>query len=151
MLLATTMQQILSKSAQNCPKPILWNTTKNRNFSFFQKNKILCIEEALEHVSTVWIFNSRIFHMLFFKKQPLYMNFSIPPCGNWWFSQGSTPCVGMRFCGHLPNSPRNKNQKGIFHFYLRKWFFWTPKDCCLLLAWAKKLFLQLRMLWSRKW
>jgi hypothetical protein len=25
---------------------------------------------------------------------------SLPPCGNWWFTQGSTPCVGMRFCGH---------------------------------------------------
>jgi hypothetical protein len=33
---------------------------------------------------TVWIFNSRIIlHAIFIvKKRPLYVNFSIPPCGN---------------------------------------------------------------------
>jgi hypothetical protein len=70
-----SMQQILPKPAQNCPKlpksaqisvkTKLWNSTKNQDFSVFQKKKILCIEEALEHVSTVWIFNPRMFHMLF--------------------------------------------------------------------------------------
>jgi hypothetical protein len=25
-------------------------------------------------------------------------------------------------------------QRGSFHIYLRKWFFWTPKDYCLPLA-----------------
>jgi hypothetical protein len=49
------------------------------------------------------------------KKRPLYVNLSIPLCGNWWFSQGSTPCVGMRF-------------------------FWTPKDCCPPFVGAKKTF-----------
>jgi hypothetical protein len=39
----------------------------------FLKKKILRIEEVLEHVSTVWIFNLRIYHMLFFvvKKWPI--------------------------------------------------------------------------------
>jgi hypothetical protein len=21
-------------------------------------------------------------------------------------------------------------QRGSFHIYLKKWFYWTPKDCC---------------------
>jgi hypothetical protein len=54
------MQQNLPKSAQRQnfeipPKLIL----------VFFKKKILCIEEAPKHVSTVWIFNPRIYHMLF--------------------------------------------------------------------------------------
>jgi hypothetical protein len=28
-------------------------------------------------------------------------------------------------------------QRGTFHIYLKKWFFWTPKDCCPSLAGAK--------------
>jgi hypothetical protein len=28
-------------------------------------------------------------------------------------------------------------QRGTFHIYLRKWFFWTPKDCCPPLAGTK--------------
>jgi hypothetical protein len=43
--------------AQIYPKTKLWNTTKNLDFSVFQKKKILCVEEALEHVSTIRIFN----------------------------------------------------------------------------------------------
>jgi hypothetical protein len=31
-------------------------------------------------------------------------------------------------------------QRGTFHIYLRKWFFWTPKDYCSPLAGAKKTF-----------
>jgi hypothetical protein len=45
------------------------------------------------------------------KKRPLYVNFSIPPCGKWFFSKCSTPLVGMRFGGHVPNSLRNKNME----------------------------------------
>jgi hypothetical protein len=57
------------------------------------------------------------------RKRPLYVNFSMPPRGNWWFSQGSTPCVGMRFCGHVPNSPRNKNLKKLISYLLEKVVF----------------------------
>jgi hypothetical protein len=31
-------------------------------------------------------------------------------------------------------------QRGTFHIYLKKWFFWTPKDCCPPLARAKITF-----------
>jgi hypothetical protein len=31
-------------------------------------------------------------------------------------------------------------QRGSFHIYFKKWFFWTPKDCCPPLARAKKTF-----------
>jgi hypothetical protein len=31
-------------------------------------------------------------------------------------------------------------QRSTFHIYLRKWFFWTPKDCCLPLARVKRTF-----------
>jgi hypothetical protein len=44
----------------------------------------------------------------------------------------------MRFCGHVPNSPRIRIQRGTFCIYLRKWFFWTPKDCCPHFAGVKK-------------
>jgi hypothetical protein len=30
----------------------------------------------------------------------------------------STPRVGMRFCGHVPNSPRNKNPKRLISYIL---------------------------------
>jgi hypothetical protein len=130
-----------AKSAQNCPKPQkfakicpkskLWNTTKNRDFSFFLKYKILRLEETLEHVSTVWIFNPRIYHMLFLlSKNGLCMWISaceFPPCGNWWFSQGSTHRVDMRFCGHVRNSPRNKNLKRLIPYLLQKVVFLDPK------------------------
>jgi hypothetical protein len=35
---------------------------------------------------------------------------------------------------------RIRIQRGTFHIYLKKWFFWTPKDCCPPLARAKKTF-----------
>jgi hypothetical protein len=48
-----SMQQILPKSAQR------------KNFEIPPK----CIQEAIKHVSTVLIFNPRIFHMLFLLSQ----------------------------------------------------------------------------------
>jgi hypothetical protein len=55
----------LPKFIKICPKTKLWNSTKNLKINIFQKYKFVCIEEALEHISTVQIFNPRIFHMLF--------------------------------------------------------------------------------------
>jgi hypothetical protein len=61
-----------AKSAQNCQN--VPKCAQRQNFEippkieilvFFKKKKILLVEEALEHVSTIWIFNPRIFHMLF--------------------------------------------------------------------------------------
>jgi hypothetical protein len=69
MLSATTNA---ANSAQNCQN--LQKSAHTRNFEmpskikilvFFKNKKILRVEEALEHVSTIWIFNPRIFHMLF--------------------------------------------------------------------------------------
>jgi hypothetical protein len=66
-LSATVNAAVSAQNCQNLPK-----TAKRQNFEIppkieilvFKKNKILLIEEELEHVSTVWIFNPRIFHML---------------------------------------------------------------------------------------
>jgi hypothetical protein len=44
----------------------------------------------------------------------------------------------MRFCGHVPNSPRIRIQRGSFHIYFKKWSFWNPKDCCPPWTRAKK-------------
>jgi hypothetical protein len=57
------------------------------------------------------------------KKQPLYVNFSISPLEIDDLAQGSTPSVGMRFCGHEPNSPRNKNLKRHISYLLEKVVF----------------------------
>jgi hypothetical protein len=49
----------------------------------------------------------------------------------------------MRFCGQIPNSPRNKNPKRLIPYLLEKVVFLDPSDCCPPQTWAKKLFLQL--------
>jgi hypothetical protein len=76
-------------------------------------------------------FQSKNFSYAIFivKKWPLYVNFSIPPCGNWWFSQGSTPRVGMRFVDMYLTHLKTRIRRGSFHIYFKKWFFWTPKEC----------------------
>jgi hypothetical protein len=33
----------------------------------------------------------------------------------------------MRFCGHAPNSPKNKNPKKLIPYLLKKVVFWTQK------------------------
>jgi hypothetical protein len=94
-------------------------------------------------VPTVWNFNTRIFHMLFFvvKNRPLYANFSILPCGNWCFSQGSTPLVCMKFCEHVPNSLWNKNLKRLIPNLLEKSEFFGLKNTALpLMHMEKKTF-----------
>jgi hypothetical protein len=48
----------LPKFAKICPK-----TIRMRNFKM--PTKFLCVEETLEYVFTVWIFNIIIFHMSF--------------------------------------------------------------------------------------
>jgi hypothetical protein len=57
------------------------------------------------------------------KNRPLYVNFSTPPCGNWFFSLCSTPPVGMNFWGHVPNSPINRNPKRLIPYLLQKMVF----------------------------
>jgi hypothetical protein len=55
------MQQFLPKTAQRQNYEI---PPKIEILVFYKIKKSLFIKEALEHVSTVWIFNPRIFHML---------------------------------------------------------------------------------------
>jgi hypothetical protein len=102
----------------------------------------LFLEEALEHVSTVWIFNPRIFHMLFLlSKNGLCMwisayllveidvLFKVPHLvWAWDFVDMYLTHLGIRIW------------RGIFHTYLRKWFFWTPKYCCPQFVGVKKTF-----------
>jgi hypothetical protein len=59
------MQQILPKTTQIYPKKELWNTTKNLDFNIFPKTKISACRIGTRAFSTVWIFNTRIFYMLF--------------------------------------------------------------------------------------
>jgi hypothetical protein len=103
--------QNLQKFAKMCPKMKLWNSAKNRDFSVFQKQKFLRVEEALEHVSSIQNFNPRIFHMLFLlSKNGLCMwisaypyaekkNFGNPP-QLWWiwdFAHMYLTQLGTRF------------------------------------------------------
>jgi hypothetical protein len=135
----------VANSAQICLKTKLWNTTKNWDFSVFQKKNNSMYRRGTSACFYFSDFQSKNFSyaISIVKKRPLYVNFSIPPFGNWWVSQGSTPRVDMRFCGHVPNSPRNKNLSPSIHTYSKNRFFWTPKDCCPPFAGARKTFLQL--------
>jgi hypothetical protein len=87
-------------------------------------------------------FSIQEFFICFFycQKMALYVNFSITRCGNWWFSQDSTPPMGMRFCGHVPNSPRNKNPKRLIPYLLEKVVFLDPKRLLSPLDRVKKNF-----------
>jgi hypothetical protein len=111
-----SMEQNLPKTAKICP-----SMPKDKILKYHQKSRFLCfskIKISMYRSGTGscfyhLVFQSKNFSYAIFivKKRPLYVNFSISPCGNWWFLQGSTPCVGMRFCGHVSNSPRNNNLK----------------------------------------
>jgi hypothetical protein len=46
----------------------------------------------------------------------------------------------MRFCGHVSNSPRNKNLKKLISYLLEKVVFLDPKGCFPYFAGAKKTF-----------
>jgi hypothetical protein len=126
------MQPNLPKTAQNCPKlpkiakicpkTKLWNTTKNQEFSVFAKIKICTSRRDTSACFLRSDLQSKNLLYVFFivKERPLYVNFSIPPCGKWFFSQCSTSLVGMRFWGHVPNSLRNKNMEKHIPYLLCK-------------------------------
>jgi hypothetical protein len=48
--------------------------------------------------------------------------------------------VGMRFCGHVPNSPRNKNPKKHIPYLLVKVVFLDPKRLLSPLGMGEKTF-----------
>jgi hypothetical protein len=104
-----SMQKNLPKSARR------WNfeiPPKIEILVFF-KNKICACRGGTRACFHCSDFQSKNFSYPIFivKKWPLYVNFSIPPCGKWFLSQCSTPLLGMRFRGHVPNSLRNKNME----------------------------------------
>jgi hypothetical protein len=136
------MQQNLPKSAQNylkLPKTtkICPETISSRNFEIPPKIEILVffkIKTSMCRGGTkAWAyhldFQSKNFPCAFFnvKKWPFNVNFSTPLCAKWLFFQGSIHFVDMRFCLHVPNSPRNKNLKSLNLNPLLKWFFWPKK------------------------
>jgi hypothetical protein len=145
-----SMQHNLPKTTQNCPKFAkicpkikLWNSTKNRDFSIFQKYKFLRVEEALEHVFTVRIFNPRIFYMLFLlSRNGLRMWISAYPLAENDFFLNVPHLLWVwdfedMYLTHL----ETRIWRGTFHIYFKKWFFWPSKLCCPLWAQGKKTFL----------
>jgi hypothetical protein len=59
---------------------------------------------------------------------------------NDFFSQCSTPLVGMRFWGHVPNSLRNKNMEKHIPYQLQKMVFLAFKTLLSPLDTGKKNF-----------
>ena len=41
--------------------------------------------------------------------------------------------MGMRFCGHIPNPPRNKNSKRLISYLFEKNGFFGPQKIVVLL------------------
>ena len=147
------MHQNLPKTAKICPI-----TISLRNYEIPPKIEILVFfyikkcftyrrgtRACIHHLD----FQYKNFSYAFFvaKNRPLYVNFSMPPCGNWCFSQGSTSLVGMKFCKNVSNSLRNKNLKRLIPNLLEKsGFFGFQNTTASLGNNKKKLFLQLWML-----
>jgi hypothetical protein len=87
MLPATANAAKVPKSAQTCPK--LPKFAQRRNFEITPKIEILVFfKKKIQHVEETCFhcldFQSKNFSYAIFiaKKWPLYVNFSIPPCGN---------------------------------------------------------------------
>jgi hypothetical protein len=112
-----------------CPKlPNLQKFAQRRNFEIPPKIEILVFSKII--ICTCREGTRACFHRLYFqsknfiyvffivKKWPLHVNFSIPPCGKWFFLQCSAPLVGMRFWGYVPNSLRNKNMERLIPYLL---------------------------------
>jgi hypothetical protein len=100
-----------SKICPKLPKNETLKFHQKSRFQYFSKIKIRKCRGCTRACFHRSDFQSNNFTYAIFivNKRPLYVNFSIPPCGKWFFSQCSTPLVGMRFWGHVPNSLWNKN------------------------------------------
>jgi hypothetical protein len=123
---------LLSGTANEAKSAQRWNFNIPPKIKIlvFLKNKIkLRVEEALEHVSTIPIFNPRIFHMLFLlSKNSLYMWILAYP-----FVQNdvffNVPYVSwiwdfvIMYLTHL----RTRIWSPSIHTYSIKGFFWPPK------------------------
>jgi hypothetical protein len=130
----------LPKFAKICPKTKPWNSTKNQDFSIFQKKEFVRVEEALEHISTVWIFNPIFFHMLFLlSKNGLWMWISAYPLVEIYdFLKVPHLVWAWDFVDMYLPHPRTRIWSPPIHSYSIKWFFWPPKLWCT--PWALGIF-----------
>jgi hypothetical protein len=140
----------IAKICQNLPKDEI--PPKIEILVFFKKKKLLRVEEALEHASTIRIFNPRIFHILFvLSKNSLCMWILVYPFveniffGNlpqlWWIWDSAH--MYLTQVGTRVWSP-------VSHIYIQKWFFGPQNTVVPLRHSGKKLFLWLWTLWSHK-
>jgi hypothetical protein len=72
-----------------------------------------------------FVFSIQEFFICYFycKKTAFVCEFQHTSLRKMIFSQCSTPLVGMRFCGHVPNSLRNKNMERLIPYLLKKMVF----------------------------
>jgi hypothetical protein len=92
-------------------------------------------------------YNNFLYVFFIVKNWPLYVNFSIPPCGKWFFSQCSTLLMGMRFWGDVPNSLRNKNtERYIPHLRLKMIFLAFKTLLCLYGTRGKHFFVKMNVM-----
>jgi hypothetical protein len=80
-------------------------------------------------MSTQFGFSIQEFFICLFKcqKTAFVCEFQHTPLCKMTFFQGSIWLVDMRFCRHVPNSPRNKNLKSLNPYLLYKMVFLAPK------------------------
>ena len=93
------------------------------NFIFSKCGKII---KACSYRSD-FEYNNFLYALFNVKNQPLYLNFSIPLCEKYFFSQGSICPMKVKFCTHILDSPRNKNLKRLHSNLLEKMVFQAPK------------------------
>jgi hypothetical protein len=74
------------------------------------------------------------------KKQPSLVNFNLPHCGKYLFSQCSTALVDVRFCRHISNSPRDKHNMMHHPCLLEKVVFLASKALLSPIGTWKKTF-----------
>jgi hypothetical protein len=71
---------------------------------------------------------------------PLLVNFSIQKLWEIFISQCSTPLMGIRFCTHIPNLPRDKNKMMLHPCLLEKVVFLVSKTLLSAICTWKKTF-----------
>jgi hypothetical protein len=134
------MQQILPKTTKICPK-----TISLKNFEIPPKIEILVffkIKKIMCKGGTIACAHHLDFSYVFFvvRNQPLDVNFSMPPCENCCFSQGSSSLVGIKICEHVTNTLRNKTLKMLIPKSTLKSGFFGLKNTAIPLGHRKKTF-----------
>jgi hypothetical protein len=141
MLLATINAANSAQNCQNLPKDGTLKHHQKLRFYCFQILKNLRVEDALEHVSTIWIFNPRIFIWYFYcQKMAFVCEFQHTPLWKLMFySRFHTSC-GHEILWTYTYSPRNKNPKRLISYLLQKVAFMDPKRLLSPLSRGEKTF-----------